>query len=793
MRAHVFLSVLLFSLLLNYHLANAQSVTQQFADYQRQALTEKVFVHTDKETYLTGETIWFSIYSVDGMFHKPLDLSKTAYVEVLDQDNRPLLQTKIQLKNGRGWGSLSIPDMLSAKYTLRIYTRWMRNFGAEYFFEKELVIVNSVRPNTVRSIEARDQPGVAIRFFPEGGQLVQNIKSKVAFQATGKDGKGIDITGYIRNEAGDTIAQFKTLKFGIGSFSFLPLPGVRYEAIVFYQGNSSQYAIPIATSKGYALSVNTLPNGKIHLIISRAGIQDSDTVMLFVHARNKIKLAQATTLKDDKGGFLIDRSKLDEGISHFTLFNGAGQPVCERLYFIKPEEQLKPDIILEKPSFTKREKVMMSISTTRTHSSPLTASLSISVYKLDSMQFTSPMNILHYLMLCSDLKGTVESPEYYFSSGDKDVNEATDNLMLTHGWRRFTWTDILQRKTLSLPFSPEYEGMIISGTMFRRDSNTPAVAQNAYLSFPGTHPQLFTAQTDMSGRFEFLVKSPVGRREVLIQSARSPEVYSIVPDTPFSEEYSSRKSYPLSASDLVKNTVLLNAIHSQTKTYFQKTTNDTAPTLNDSVLFYGTPDKSYKLDDYQRFPTMEDVVREYVPEVMVKEKGNRRGLFVLNRRNEAYFEDDPLVIIDGTPITSTHRIVAMPAAGVKTLDVVAHRYRLGPASFDGIVSLRTAKGQLAGLEPDPGAYAFDFEGLQASREFYTPVYQASTQENNRIPDFRNVLYWQPNMEITEAGDHHVEFYTSDESGTFIIVVQGLTSEGIGGCSTSTFNVSESGP
>jgi hypothetical protein len=343
---------------------------------------------------------------------------------------------------------------------------------------------------------------------------------------------------------------------------------------------------------------------------------------------------------------------------------------------------------------------------------------------------------------------------------------------------------------VSLPFSPEYEGVIISGTMFRRDSNIPAVTQNAYLSFPGTHPQLFTAQTDMSGRFEFLVKSPVGRREVLIQSARSPEKYGIVPDTPFSEEYSSRKPYPLSASELVKNTVLLNAIHSQTKTYFQKATNDNAPTLKDSVLFYGVPDKSYKLDDYQRFPTMEDVMREYVPEVMVKEKGNRRGLFVLNRRNEAYFEDDPLVIIDGTPITATHRIIAMPATGVKTLEVVAHRYRLGPASFDGIVSLRTVKGQLAGLEPDPGAYAFDFEGLQAPRDFYTPVYQSSTQGNNRIPDFRNVLYWQPSMEVSSAGDHHVEFYTSDESGTFIIVVQGLTSEGIGGCSTSTFNVSE---
>lgn len=53
-------------------------------------------------------------------------------------------------------------------------------------------------------------------------------------------------------------------------------------------------------------------------------------------------------------------------------------------------------------------------------------------------------------------------------------------------------------------------------------------------------------------------------------------------------------------------------------------------------------------------------------------------VFVLNRRKEEFFEEDQLVIIDGTPVTSTYRVVAMPAAGVKTMDVIAQRYRLGP-------------------------------------------------------------------------------------------------------------------
>ena len=793
MRNSISLLSLFFLLLLGRVQAPAQSVIQRdFNEYQRQALTEKIFAHTDRETYLSGETIWFSLYVVDGLIHHRLDLSKTGYVEILDQYKRPLIQTKIQLEDGRGSGSFDVPDAVSGRYTFRAYTRWMRNFGPDYFFEKELVIINASQPNADRSLEVGNQievrDDISVRFFPEGGHLVQNLRSRVAFQALDKYGKGIDIEGYIRNDAGDTVSQFSTLKFGIGSFSFTPLPEVRYEAVVSYQGKQSNHAIPEVNAKGYVLNVNTLNNAKIHVVISRAGIETADTMTLFVHTRNKIKVVQATTLKDGVGGFLIDRNKLDEGISHLTLFNGKGQPVCERLYFIRPTEELKPEIKLEKNLFANREKVTMRISAKTAINSSVTASLSVSVYKLDSTQFNSPMNIHQYLMLSSDLKGDVESCEYYFESNDSVVSEATDNLMLTHGWRRFIWNDILERKTVSRPFSPDYEGMVISGTLLHPDSSPVTATEKAYLSFPGTHPQFFTAQTDVNGHFEFLVKNPLGRREALIQVVGSQELYSVSLHPPFSTEYSSRKTHSLQLPDNMKNAVLLNAIHSQARNYFFKEPSPEVMPTDDSVLFFGTPDKTYRLNDYQRFPTVEDVVREYVPEVTVITKGKRKGLYVLNRKKEEFFEEDPLVLVDGIPITSTHRVTVMPAADVKTMDIIAQRYRLGPISFGGIVSLKTSNGRLGGLEPEPGAYAFDFEGLQIKREFYSPFYSSSRQ-SDRIPDFRNVLYWQPILTSSGKGDE-VSFFTSDETGLFIVVVQGLTEDGIAGASTFMFRVGD---
>src|SRR5579862_5059646 len=121
----------------------AQNVTAQsvspiqssFEKYKRYALHEKVFVHTDKPVYLTGEILWFKLYVVDGTFHKPLDLSKVAYVDVLDNNSVPVMQTKLELKNGIGSGSVYIPVTLAnGTYKLRAYTNWMKNFSPDFYF-----------------------------------------------------------------------------------------------------------------------------------------------------------------------------------------------------------------------------------------------------------------------------------------------------------------------------------------------------------------------------------------------------------------------------------------------------------------------------------------------------------------------------------------------------------------------------------------------------------------------------------------------------------------------------------
>src|SRR5690606_18087096 len=98
----------------------------------------------------------------------------------------------------------------------------------------------------------------------------------------------------------------------------------------------------------------------------------------------------------------------------------------------------------------------------------------------------------------------------------------------------------------------------------------------------------------------------------------------------------------------------------------------------DSSAFYGRANQVYYLDDYTRFPVMEEVMREYVPGVMVRKRRDGFHFLVMDNVRKSLFKDDPLVILDGVPIFDIDRIMEFDPLKVKKLDVITQRYFLGP-------------------------------------------------------------------------------------------------------------------
>ena len=218
----------------NFHVHGQQDMVNAMVNslntYNQQHLQEKIFIHTDRSLYACGEIMWFKLYNADATLNKPITISKIAYVEVLNSDQKPVFQAKIELKEGSGSGSFLIPFSLnSGSYVLRAYTNWMKNYSADLFFETPITIVNTLKKLSSQEI---DSSAVDIRFFPEGGNLVNGLQSKVAFHAVDKNGKGMFCHGTIYNQHNDSITSFQTLRFGMGHFSFTPVKGDSYKAIV---------------------------------------------------------------------------------------------------------------------------------------------------------------------------------------------------------------------------------------------------------------------------------------------------------------------------------------------------------------------------------------------------------------------------------------------------------------------------------------------------------------------------------------------------------------------------------
>lgn len=205
----------------------------------------------------------------------------------------------------------------------------------------------------------------------------------------------------------------------------------------------------------------------------------------------------------------------------------------------------------------------------------------------------------------------------------------------------------------------------------------------------------------------------------------------------------------------------------------------------DSSAFYGHPYKTYKLDDYTRFTTMEEVMREYVAEVNVVRSKGRFHIKVLSDRG---FLDggDPLVMLDGIPVFNIDKAFTIDPLKIRKLEVVPNNYFYGPSEDVGIFSFTSYKGDLGGVELDPKAIVMDYEGMQLRREFYSPTYDTEARSASRMPDFRNVLYWSPSV-ITQ-GKGTASFYTSDQPGKYVGVVQGITAKGQAGVQYFMFDV-----
>jgi len=780
---------------------------------------EKVYVHTDKPYYVAGENIWFKAYLVDGMNHQFAAPSKNLYVDLVDATGK--VEKAITLQNtGEGGiaGDFELDEEIEAGiYLLRAYTRSMQNFPDPFIFQKEIRVYDkqtAADKTASQDTVSQDKAPFEIQFFPEGGDLVNGILSKVGFKAVGVNGKGIEVEGRIIDESGTFITTFKSFKFGLGVFNLTAFVGKKYTAEVTHQGIKQEVVLPEVKPEGYTIQYLPGTEEKFYVVLQSSQPEGLKGALLYGHSRGNSFLAESVTNPVNKATVEVSTSSISEGVVHLTLFSPQGIPVCERLIFTsKSNQNTQLSVHPDRPTYNNRSKVKLKLQLKPTKDSTNVEQADLSISITDQSLVAHPnyaLDIRSYLLLTSELQGRIEYPAYYFDPSNQGADFLLDLLMMTQGWRRFSWDQLFASEVPTVQFLPE-QSLSISGQITKiGEADKPLRAQ---VFFNTLDDNFLTGEviTEENGRFAFEGLTFVDTTTVILRANKYTKQnkkgdkastgnrnVEIRLDQALPPQFSKEWAIPFydqSVETLHKYVETQQNIAMIDSTYRHRTINlDTISIearkvnkqeeLRSPTQLYRRPDHRLVLDSIgpaaYAYPSLFELIQSRFPGVQVQgEFPNQevimRGTTSLSGSNAALF------VVDGVMISSDG-VNSIPVGDVAYIDILKNTSAAiyGGRAANGIIAVYTKKGENRELSPSSrprlGVLDFQHPGYYQARQFYQPNYDRKLPQHTK-PDIRTTLYWNPKVQIDKKGTLNLEFYTDDKKSTYQVDVQGLSRDG----------------
>ncbi len=728
---------------------------------QRRNPAEKVYLHLDRPFYMTGESIYFSAYVTEGYQHKPSTLSNNVHVELILPDGTLFYRITIRAYEGKGSGHFDLADsMKTGAYQIRAYTSYMQNFDNDFIFQRT-VRVYSLVENQQTALENAAPYPADIQFLPEGGGWLYGVDSRIAFKAVDQWGKGIEVQGRVYDDLQKEVAVFRSTHLGMGHVTLHAEQGRTYTAKI--DGRTVPVALPAPAVTGYALQVinDVTQKGVKFKIRTPIRTIDNDVVVV-VHCRGRIIFSSKVTLASGEINGSIPRTAFLTGINHITLFDRNQQPVAERLFYVDREDAVDVKSAISDTIAGKRKKVALDFVVRYANGTPAKAKLSVAATD-DSQIVLNPNRetIASYLLLRSDLKGTVESPGYYSNASNHNRFEALDLVMLTHGWRRFVWERIINNEPVKITF-PVEKGFPISGTM-KRHYSEKGIPHGKVSFLAKDFKTVFGAiETNAAGCFRVSDIQVDGPAEILFQGHFKKEkrtdvwfdfdtVQVLARPGPgcrppveelgdFERAFINRGIARRNIDErynVEKEVTLLEGIVITAKRI---------PTsVREKIVAGG--------HGWQRTITIEEGTWAQHPFQLLRNKATSIGDCLPYRPVRVYW--------NGVEIIHPSQLLSKDASMVAEIDTGCD-----------LIAFWTRKGSFSN-----SATSFMLRGYQPIREFYSPKYNQPLPDHTK-EDYRVTLEWQSGLETDEQGQSHFEFYTSDNATAITINCEGLTSTGM---------------
>lgn len=740
--------------------ATAQS-GNNLAPYLQQ-FEEKIILQTDRGTYVSGETVWFtSHYLINGQ--RPSEqISKILYVELINHKSEPVIQKKFNIEDHRSNGRLELPvEIPSGNYVLRAYTKYQRNLSPFGFAYKHLYILNPDTP-------------------PERSD--ETIASDINIYFDGKNKSGNKHSHYIMHVKNPSLVDSLHLLNKADSVLFLTNNiKSQYQRMSFVADSTATLRLVIYLENGETLEQQVPPEAS-NYIVRRPGDEflfslqgksgiPADNLMWELY-NTSFRNVFSRKFNESQNSIDISGQDLTDGLHCLALRNlKTNKILAYQSFYVFPDIDQKQMATTEKKTFAKREKVEVSLAT---DGSDLAQQISVSVVRKGTGSNNEKIH--------RDFALTNPWFLNSFLSNQKNLRSYRDEIEAALRVYDVKYAETIKRELNPdkpvLEYLPEIKDITISGILKDKTTGQTMPGYQIYGSVLFNNPQFHISETDTNGAFIFHLNELHGIQDVFLcplQRDSSSQNLEILINRDFDNRHLDISNTAFPFTD--KDKALLEELYMNYQLSLAFNEQISSPKKgNENRRFYylfGKERISRVLDDYVSLDDMWDVLYEVIPHVKpVKRKGSYK-LKIMND-DSWVLPGNPLILLDNVPVFDVAKIMEIHPSQVEKIEVIDQTYLLGAYAINGVVLITTKTDSFAGVAfPEASVFA-EYLTAEMPAHFKSKSYASDTSKDTRIPDFRNLLYWDNYL---KDNSHTLTFYTSDREGTYEIIIKGINDEG----------------
>ncbi len=328
------------------------------------------------------------------------------------------------------------------------------------------------------------------------------------------------------------------------------------------------------------------------------------------------------------------------------------------------------------------------------------------------------------------------------------------------------------------PRLPELRGELIMARVRSKNARTPVNDLHLSISIPGDNPYFTIVKSGKNGLFYFNIDQYYSGSEIIfdvIDGETSDYSFELIDQSLASLNELAYHEVRLDSS--IQKNLIARSVANQIENAYFKFKPDSIKVPQPGRFFDDYQGKKYVLDDFTRFKTIRETIFEYVKDVVIRRINSSKSVVRIKGYN---FGTNslalPLVLLDGVVIQDHNSLLDFESGTIASIEVFRDQFIIGPQAYQGALVVQSKTGQ--------SPTTFDRFGLPTALALFRPEdaknyfkQQYDNQGSQQgLPDYRYQLLWQPVKEFSEQ-DLSIEFHTSDISGTFEVLLQGVTKEG----------------